>query len=284
MNKKQYNNIIDWTLKHENSSQTDDSVSTARAIFNNMGVALPQGNCAEIADTLKSDDYMGWKSCTAEEAQAAANKGTAAIAVSDDELIIVAAEDEEEPITGAASLMTLSNTVNVSANMRYYTYSNTTTYDQFVEIPQDGDIGTIITYMGYHRITSPSSNQYRLKTHAKNNGRYSIANPQYFALIDNRIAIATKPCIGNVLNVAVGDYVIVDFLTSSGSLITYNCIIGDIKGADAPNIWGHNDGKGVVEIIYHDYSPPAGYNSCINNPWGSGRVIRIAKVGKYGYY
>ena len=41
MNKKQYNNVIENTLKHE---QTDDSLSTARAIFDNMGIALPQGD------------------------------------------------------------------------------------------------------------------------------------------------------------------------------------------------------------------------------------------------
>ena len=37
MNKKQYNNIIVNTLKHEH---TEDSLSAARAVFN-MGVALP---------------------------------------------------------------------------------------------------------------------------------------------------------------------------------------------------------------------------------------------------
>lgn len=127
MDKKQYNNIINWTLKHEKTLKIEDNISIARAIFNNMGVALPQGKCQEIANILESDDYMGWKSCTAEEAQAAANKGTAAIAVSDDELIIVAAEDEEEPITDAASVMTLATTSNATSTVRYYSYSNGTT-------------------------------------------------------------------------------------------------------------------------------------------------------------
>ena len=41
MNKRQYNNVIDYTLKHEQSARTEDSLATARAVFNNMGVALP---------------------------------------------------------------------------------------------------------------------------------------------------------------------------------------------------------------------------------------------------
>ncbi len=41
MNKKQYNNVIDNTLKHEQSVQTDDSLATAGANFDNMGIALP---------------------------------------------------------------------------------------------------------------------------------------------------------------------------------------------------------------------------------------------------
>lgn len=132
MDKKQYNNIIDWTLKHDKTAQTEDSVSTARAVFNNMGVALPQGDCAEIADTLKSNDYMGWRECTAEEAQAAANNGFAAIAIDDDKIIVIGAEDDDEPLGGSASVMTLSPTHPSSTfEMRYYVYSNGDTTVRF---------------------------------------------------------------------------------------------------------------------------------------------------------
>lgn len=76
----------------------------------------------------------------------------------------------------------------------------------------------------------------------------------------------------------------VKFKSSSGYIRNYDCIIGDFKGADAPNIGGHYDGQGVVEIVYHNYNPPSGYNANANNPWGSGRVIRITKVGRYGNF
>ena len=81
MSKKQYNNIIDHTLKHEN---TEDSLSTARAIFNNMGVALPNGDMKTVYETIKTDNYMGWKACSMQEAQEAANNGTAAIGIGED--------------------------------------------------------------------------------------------------------------------------------------------------------------------------------------------------------
>ena len=139
MNKKQYNNIINLTLKQKKEEQAENSVSTARAIFKNMGVALPQGNCAEIADVLKNDDYMGWKSCTAEEAQDAANRGIAAIAISDDDIVVLAAEDEE-PVAETASVMTLSNASKTTSSARYYSYNNDTT-----DLPKETLYFTVIS-------------------------------------------------------------------------------------------------------------------------------------------
>ena len=288
MNTKQYNNVINWTLKHQQATQTEDSLATARVIFNNMGVALPNGNMQEVYDTIKTNQYMGWRACTMQEAQEAADKGTAAIGISKDRVVVLSATDEEEPVAETASVMTLSeNTSAYSvAGLEYYVYSCGTTTENYpyVDIPQDGNIGTVISYMGYHCITSPSSNQYKLREHARNNGRYSYSWPEYYAQVDGRIVIATKQNIGNQLPLSIGDYVQICFRTSTGYIYNYNCIIGDFKGSDAPNIWGHYDGQGVVEIVYHDYDPPSGYNQNKNNPWGNGRVIRVTKVGQYGSY
>ena len=122
MNKKQYNNVIENTLKHEN---TEDSLSTARAIFDNMGVALPQGDIKTVYETIKTDNYMGWKSCTMQEAQAAADKGTAAMGISEDRIVVLSAKDEEQPVTQTASVMTLDeNTSAFSVDgLEYYSYS-----------------------------------------------------------------------------------------------------------------------------------------------------------------
>lgn len=89
------------------------------------------------------------------------------------------------------------------------------------------------------------------------------------AIIDDRLMIATKSNIGGNFPVTVGDYLDVEF--SDGSV--WNCILMDIKGADAPHAWGHNNGASVVEIIYWDYS----YNS--GNIYK--KINKIVKVGRY---
>ena len=130
MNKKQYNNVIENTLKHEQSAQTDDSLATARAIFDNMGVALPQGDIKTVYETIKTDNYMGWKSCTKQEAQAAADKGTAAIGISEDRIVVLSANDEEQPVAQTASVMSLDENTSAYAvaGLEYYSYSYGTTF------------------------------------------------------------------------------------------------------------------------------------------------------------
>lgn len=125
MNEKQYNNIIENTLKHERSAQTDDSLATARAIFDNMGVALPQGDIKTVYETISTDNYMGWKSCTMKEAQEAADNGTAAIGISEDKIIVLSANDEEQPVTQTASVMALDENTSAYAvaGLEYYSYS-----------------------------------------------------------------------------------------------------------------------------------------------------------------
>ncbi len=126
MNKKQYNNVIELTLKRE---QTEDSLVIARAIFDNMGVALPQGDMKTVYETISTDKYMGWKSCTMQEAQAAADTGTAAIGISEDRIVVLSANDEEQPVSQTASVMTLDENTSAFAveGMQYYSYGYGTT-------------------------------------------------------------------------------------------------------------------------------------------------------------
>ena len=121
MNKKQYNNIIKNTLKRVH---TEDSLSAARAVFKNMGVALPGGDIKEVFETVKTDNYMGWKSCTMEEAQAAANNGTAAIGISDSKIVVLAADDAEEPIEPTAEVLAITDSTPAVAvaGLQYYSY------------------------------------------------------------------------------------------------------------------------------------------------------------------
>lgn len=126
MNKKQYNNVIDWTLKHETEAQSEDSLAVARAVCNNLGVALPQGDLSQVVEILATDDYMGWKSCTHEEAQEAVNSGIAAIGVSDEQIVVLTAMDEEDPMNFSASELALAegNAVGLNNNMVYYLNEN----------------------------------------------------------------------------------------------------------------------------------------------------------------
>ncbi len=133
MNNKQYNNVIENTLKHE---QSEDSLGTARAIFDNMGVALPQGDMKTVYETISTDNYMGWKSCTMQEAQAAADNGTAAIGISEDSIVVISANDEEQPVAQTASVMTLDENTSAFAvdGLQYYSYS----YGSTTEYPGGG--------------------------------------------------------------------------------------------------------------------------------------------------
>ena len=129
MNGKQYNNVIDWTLKHEAEAQSEDSLEATRAICKNLGVALPGGTMKKVADTLATDDYMYWRSCTMQDAQEAADNGTAAIGISNDRIVVLTATDEEQPVAETAAVMTLSENTSAFAvdGLRYYAYGGGTT-------------------------------------------------------------------------------------------------------------------------------------------------------------
>lgn len=46
----------------------------------------------------------------------------------------------------------------------------------YVDVLQDGKLGTVISFMGYHKIQSKSSDQYKLKKDVNDTGRYSISD------------------------------------------------------------------------------------------------------------
>lgn len=129
MNKKQYNNVIDWTLKHDAQAQSEDSLQVTRTICNELGVALPQGDLAQVSEVLATNDYMGWKACTQEEAQAAANQGVAVIGINKDRIVFFSANDDEQAVAQTASVITLDENRSALAmeGMRCYLYSCGTT-------------------------------------------------------------------------------------------------------------------------------------------------------------
>lgn len=297
MTGSEYRNIIETTLfLNDQINIFEGSKYVARAIFQNAGVAFPSGDYADIYTALCTNTYMNWRSCNFEVVQALANGGTPTIGVDCNQVIIIlpmlSIVDSLPPSLDTKYSYCVKTTAEISSfdvcSMSFFAYETvgtTIVSYPYVDIPQDGNIGTVISYMGYHLTTDTTAPEYKLKQHAKANGRYAIANPMYYAVIDGRIVIATKANIGNIFPVQIGDYLNVTFQKDSGEVSTYYCIMGETKEAGAEdNVWGHYGGQGVVEVVYHDYSPPSGYNANTNNPWDKGRVTRITKVGCYGYF
>lgn len=168
-------------------------------------------------------------------------------------------------------------------NYSYWTYYCEVPYPNvagdgsYIDIP--AGLGTYETYMGYHLTTAAGAPETELKNKARNTGRYkaqSMYGMNNCATIDNRLVIATVSNIGNEFPVSIGDYV--DVVFDDGSV--WNCIIGETKSqvvtwydSSPANIWGHDNGRVIVEIVYHDYS-----QGCINQ---HKKVARIIKVGSY---
>ena len=156
-------------------------------------------------------------------------------------------------------------------------FGSDTPVGSYVEIPSN--LGKYETYMGYHMVTNKAALAGQLKTEANNAGRYK-AQPLYdmenCATVDGRLGIATVPNIGGKLKTEIGDYLDVYF--DDGDV--WKCIRLDAKcqtvtsyDPNPANEWGHQNGKVVVEVIYHDYS-----GKCINH---SKKVTKIVKVGDY---
>ena len=122
-----------------------------------------------------------------------------------------------------------------------------------INIP-DG-LGNVHTYMGWQLITSPSSNQYKLRETAGQN-----FDSEGFGIINGRYVIACTTTYGNV-----GDYV--DFYQVDGLVIP--TIIGDIKNTNDAgcNQWGHQNGNCIVEFVVDKNS---WYNCGHPNPGNSG--------------
>ena len=93
MTNQQYKNITEWTLKNMDAAERNDSLTVARAILNNCGVSLPEGDMPEILDALQSGDYMWWRPCTYEQAKSFADEGQPVVGVDDGRLIVIVPSD-----------------------------------------------------------------------------------------------------------------------------------------------------------------------------------------------
>lgn len=126
-------------------------------------------------------------------------------------------------------------------------------------------LGKSYTYMEWRTITSPSSNQYKLREQATANGQVSYSDDGKI-YVNGRTLVAMTNTFGNV-----GDYV--DIQTADGTVI--HGIIGDIKNQNdsGANQWGHNGGQSVVEFITN--------KKLSDNYPGNGGVVSVTNLGNY---
>ena len=125
MNKEQYNNIIENTLCTDLVEKNDCSLSLVKTILNKMGISLPNGNMQDVFNILQTNNYMGWRLCTLQEAQNLADKGIPAIGISKNRISILKKSNEEAPRINNKAVTSLSESTNIYsvADMLFYGFT-----------------------------------------------------------------------------------------------------------------------------------------------------------------
>lgn len=108
MTTSQYKNIIDNTVNMMSEEEKNNSVTVANKILNNSGRSLLDATPAEIKETLSGNDYLGWKECSATEAQELANNGVSTIGVSENRVVVIEPELEGSTLSANANVSTVS--------------------------------------------------------------------------------------------------------------------------------------------------------------------------------
>lgn len=130
-------------------------------------------------------------------------------------------------------------------------------------------LGKEYTYMNWAK-TAANSTQGRLRDQAKANGHLTYDSEGY-TYINGRYVVAMTSTYGNI-----GDYV--DIKTANGK--TYQAIIGEEKSQkktwydqNPANMWGHANGKRIVEFITN-------WDDHHANRVSDGGIISVTNLGK----
>lgn len=130
MTAKEYRSVVDWTVK-KCKERSDETIDTVRAVCKNLGAELPDGDVREISEVLKTNDYMGWRSCSINDAKFCAEIGVAAIGIDDNKIVIVADnanKNNPSMLTKNSTddiIMTITDDTPALAvgNIHFYSYS-----------------------------------------------------------------------------------------------------------------------------------------------------------------
>ena len=133
MNAAQYKNIIKWTISTTSNVSNIDSLSFAKKVFDNLGVAFPHGNLNEITNILNHSKYLGWRNCSSDEAQKFADIGIATIGLDSNKIVIIIPSNKIDDFCGFEDIsdITHENVKQVEElsededyeNLTFYTYS-----------------------------------------------------------------------------------------------------------------------------------------------------------------
>ena len=255
MNKKQYHNVIHWTLKQDESVRNSDALTAVRAIFKNMGVALPNGNCQEINEVLATGKYMNWKPCDYDEVQKLANKGVAVVGISNSDIVVIdAAVSAEESLQTTETASTFARTTDVLAPseisaMSFYSYNsgNATTTEDTTEDPTESTESEIYFDSLYETVEEGWSGYIPVTVNLPNSADttvyWSSDNPDVAYVNRNSELICTEtPGIANITAQSAAD-----------PSLTATC-----------ELWVHGD---TPVILIH------GRTSNSFGTWGAGNMI-----------
>lgn len=123
MRTKQYNQSIDYALRHDKSRMMGDSFAVARTIFDYLEIPFPRGTAKETFDAIKNKLCNAWEVCTLQAAQQAANSGKAAIGINENRMVVFAAMNAE-PIVPTSTVICLTDDMLATdlADLEFYTY------------------------------------------------------------------------------------------------------------------------------------------------------------------
>ena len=155
-------------------------------------------------------------------------------------------------------------------------------YNEWNDVPSD--CGDVFSYMGWQLITDKTSDDWKLIEKAGRN-----YDDEGYGIVDGCYVIACTWQKQDGIGL-IGDYI--DFQLDDGTIIS--CIMGDVKGRGNPKepvtVWGHNDGRCVVEFIvdcntWYEPGWPSYKKGKHTNPGqGNGKLDKILhgrKVVKY---
>lgn len=128
MTASQYKNIIQWTLFLNKNSENNSKLTMVRKMFNNLGVAFPNADIDDCIKILNEGTYLGWRKCSAEEAQNFSNGGIPAIAINSSNIIVIVPDSSVDILTSNKEVVEMKNSnvkhiTEISEQMIFFAYT-----------------------------------------------------------------------------------------------------------------------------------------------------------------